>query len=303
VTVSGWFADPGGKVNTFRWWNGESWTRWLSADPTAPDPGAEPKPTEPAPAPGVAEPVTADSVDLAALPPPNPADRVVRLPAASAIVAAVVLLTLIAAGAIVSLTADRPLTGPPVDPPPPTSLTAEIAYDPATRKVSFQEMQFTAPAAPFSCRSSPREVPGIFTSWLACSAVVHRNYDRKGGDWVSAVGMGLPDDRLRTSGDLKSIAAQTFRTLLAQSYSTKVTVKKQKTEQLADVAPDGKALLVSAEAHLSVPNLPTKYDRVVLVVAELESGQHVAWYGLRANDSPKDVVQELQDSASTLTAR
>jgi hypothetical protein len=35
VTVSGWFADPGGKVNTFRWWDGEAWTRWLSADPSA----------------------------------------------------------------------------------------------------------------------------------------------------------------------------------------------------------------------------------------------------------------------------
>ena len=193
VTDSGWFADPGGKVNTFRWWDGNAWTRRLSADPTVPDPGPPPDiqpdpPSFPPPRPA-AEPVApADqALDLDALTPPNPADRVVRLPAAAAIVVTVVLLTVIGVGAIVSITADRPLTGPAVDPPPPTQAPAEIPYDPTTRNVSFEELMFIAPAAPFTCDRMPHEVRGTFTSAFTCQALVHRNYDKTNSSWTASV--------------------------------------------------------------------------------------------------------------------
>jgi hypothetical protein len=303
VTVSGWFADPGGKVNTFRWWDGEAWTRWLSADPSAPDPGPEPQPIETTPKPAVADPVPADPLDLAALPPPDPADRVVRLPAAVAIVVAVVLLTVIAVGAIVSITADRPLTGPAVNPPPPTQVPAEIAYDPATRKVSFEEMQFIAPAAPFSCDPKARQVPNAFASAFTCTALVHRNYDKKNSNWSAVVSLGHLDDRLRAGGDLTSIARSTFGAIVGRNYPAKVTIKKAKSNPLVGVAPDGKAVLVSAELHVSVRNLPTRYDRLALAVVELKSGEHVAWYSLQPDDSPKDVVRARLNSSRTVTAR
>jgi hypothetical protein len=302
VTVSGWFADPGGKVNTFRWWNGEAWTRWLSADPTAPDPGTEPQPTEPEATPADAASGRTDSLDLAALPPPNPADRVVRLPAAVAIVVAVLLLTVIAVGAVVSITADRPLTGPAVDPPPPTQAGALISYDQVTGKVSFEEMQFIAPRRPFFC-DQPRVQGGRFTSVFVCNAVVHHNYDKKNSNWTSAVVMGPLGDSLQAGGDLATITSQTFTAIVRQSYGTDAAVRKRKTEQLTDVAPAGRALLLTAEVLVSKPGLRTKYDRVVLAVVRLSSGQHVAWYALRPSDSPKDVVQALQDCANTITAR
>ena len=311
VTDSGWFADPGGKANTFRWWDGKAWTRWLSADPTAPDPGpppdSQPDPPSLPPPQRAAEPepvAPADqALDLDALPPPNPADRVVRLPAAAAIVVTVVLLTVIAVGAIVSITADRPLTGPAVDPPPPTQPPAKIAYDPATRNVSFEEMTFIAPAAPFSCDPEPREVPGTFTSAFTCQALVHRNYDKKNNSWTASVALVRLDDRLRASGNLTSIASETLGAIAGQNYPTKVTVRKLKSNKLVRIAPDGKAVHLSAELHVSVPNLPTRYDRLVLAVFELESGQHVAWYSLQPNDSPKDVGKARQNSAKTVTAR
>jgi Protein of unknown function (DUF2510) len=304
VTDSGWFADPAGKVNTFRWWDGRAWTRWLSADPTASGPGAEGRPTEPTPTPAVVDPVHAEGVDLVDLPPPDPVDRVVRLPTAAAIVVAVVLLTVVAVGAIVSLTTDRPLTGPPVGPPPPTQTPSKMSYDPGTRKVSFEEMQFIAPRAPFVCNTDPQKVSGTFIWEFGCTADVHRNYDKKNGSWVTAVGMGSLDDRLQASDDLATIASQTFAALLPPNYSSvKATVKKRKIQRLTGVAPVDRAVLLSADVHFSKPGLATKYDRVVLVVVKLQSGQHVAWYAMRANDSPKDVVKALEDSTKTVTAR
>ena len=303
MTDSGWFADPGGKVKTFRWWDGTAWTRWLSADPTAPGPGAETRPTEPTPTPAVVNPGSAEGVDLAELPPPEPADRVVRLPIAAAIVVAVVLLTVIAVGAIVSLSADRPPTGPPVDPPPRKQAPSRMAYEPGTRKASFEEMQFIAPSSPFVCNTEPQKVSGTYTWEFGCTAVVHRNYDKKNGSWITAVGMGTLDDRLQASGDLATIASETFGALLPPNYGgVKATVKKRKIQNLTGVAPAGRAVLLSANVHVSKPGLATKYDRVLLVVVKLQSGQHVAWYAMRANDSPKDVVKALEDSADTVTA-
>ena len=304
MTVSGWFTDPGGKVSTFRWWNGEAWTRWLSADPHAADPGPEPQPPGLTGAPAAENATSTEPLDLAALPPPNPADRVVKLPAAVAIVATVVLLTLIAVGAIVSLTADRPLTGPPVAPPGPTQAPPTIAYDPATRKVSFEEMRFIAPGQPFTCDPEPGKLLGIFTSVFSCSARVHGNYDKKGANWVTVVAMGQLDDKLETGGDLPTIASRTFTELLTPAYGmVKATVKKQKIQWLKGIAPDGHAVLLSADVHVSTPGLATQYDRVVLVVVKLQSGQHLAWYAMRANDSKADVRKALQASADTLTAR
>jgi hypothetical protein len=304
VTDSGWFADPGGKANTFRWWNGEAWTRWLSADPTAPDPAPGSRPAAPATAPAVVDtmPRPTDAPDLAALPPPNPADRVVRLPAAAAIIAAVVLLSLIVVGAIVSFTADRPLTGPPIAPPPRQAIS-KTGYDPVSRKVSLEEMQFTAPNAPFSCDPQPQD-RAASPSALTCTAVVHRNYDKKKHNWAAVVSMGPVQQRLTQSGDLGIIASQAFRAILNWDYvSTKVTVKKRQLQRLTGVAPDGKAVLLSADVHVSEPGLRTKYDRLVLVVVELQSGRYAAWYAGRPNDSPNDVRKALEASASTVTAR
>jgi hypothetical protein len=101
-------------------------------------------------------------------------------------------------------------------------------------------------------------VPRIFTSAFACQAVVHRNYDQKDNNWAASVSLVRLDDRLRVSGDLTSIASETFGAIVGQNYLTKVTVKKPKSNKLVDIAPDGKAVHFSAELHVSVPNLPTK---------------------------------------------
>lgn len=298
---AGWFADPSGKINTFRWWDGAAWTRWLSADPAAPDPGAVLVAEPPAPAPLPAD--SAPSDDTTAYAPPDPADRVVRLPAAAAVIVGGVLLAIIAVGAIISLTADRPLTGPAVAPPPPTEAPPAVLFDPASRAVTADELKVVLPVSPFTCDPRPRDVPSLFTSALSCSALVHADYDDK-NDWTATTGVGVLDEDVRSAKDLREMAARTGSGLLRRNYTVEdVTIKKVKNAPFPDVAPDGRARRVTAELHVSYPDLPSDYDRMTVAVFELESGEHVAWWALEPDDSPRAVTEALEASAATVTAR
>ena len=69
------------------------------------------------------------------------------------------------------------------------------------------------------------------------------------------------------------------------------------------MAPDGKARIVTAELHVPYRDLPSAYDRMSVAVFELESGEHVAWWSLEPEDSPRAVADALDESAATVTAR
>ena len=62
-------------------------------------------------------------------------------------------------------------------------------------------------------------------------------------------------------------------------------------------------MLVSAEMHVADKDLPTKYDRMLVAVFELATGQHAAYYAIRSNDSKKDVTDARRRSAATVSAR
>lgn len=309
---AGWFADPSGKVDTFRWWDGESWTRWLSTERAAPEPGPVPRraapetgppaPPDPPPSPEqtLAEPVEAQ------LPyaPPDPADRVVGIPAAAAILVGGILLAIVAVGAIVSLTADRPLTGPAVAPPPPTEAPLTLTFDSASRSAAADELRAVLPGRPFFCDVGTREMPALFTSALSCNSVVHPDYDDKGSAWAANTGVGVLDDQVRSVKGLREMAARTASGLITRNYTVDdVTIKKVENVPYDDVAPEGKARRVTAELHVSYPDLPSAYDRMTVIVFELESGDHVAWWALEPEDSPKAVTEALEASAATVTAR
>lgn len=43
---AGWYTDPGGTDETYRWWDGRSWTDWLTRDPHSPPPARPPRRTQ-----------------------------------------------------------------------------------------------------------------------------------------------------------------------------------------------------------------------------------------------------------------
>lgn len=42
VTSAGWYPDPAGQPNTYRYWNGQSWSQETTGNPASPPPGAPP---------------------------------------------------------------------------------------------------------------------------------------------------------------------------------------------------------------------------------------------------------------------
>lgn len=283
---AGWYVDPSGSTDTFRWWDGAAWTRWLSVDATA----ADPQPT-------------INEAGSTAYAPPDPADRVVRLPAAAAILVGAVLLALIAVGAIITLTADRPLTGPAAAPPPRSEPPLAITYDAATRAASVEELRVVLPAEPFTCDGRSRQLPSVFDAAVTCLATVHPDYDDQ-RDWSASAGLGLLPEQPRTETELRERLATSAEAVLRNYYNLDdVTLKKAKNRPFPDVAPPGRARVVTAELHVSYQGLPTEFDAIRIAIFHLASGRYAVWWGLLPDDSPAPVRRALDAAAGSITAR
>ncbi|HSU34942.1 MAG TPA: hypothetical protein VLJ88_04720 [Propionibacteriaceae bacterium] len=231
----------------------------------------------------------------------GPAAGTVKLPAAVAIVLVVVVLAVIAVGAIVSFSTDRLPSGPAVAPPPAGPAPTRISYDAATRRTSIEELSYVAPAAPYVCQTAPAAQLPTFTTHLACHATVHEDYQPSGADWISAVGLGVLDpSQIQT--DVSATADQVFTSVVAQNYPVGVEVRGR-TNGSFGLAPAGQGIVITADLHYSVKNVPSRYDAIVVAVVKLESGAYAAWYGMRPDDTPKGTRQVLVESVQTLTAR
>jgi hypothetical protein len=207
---------------------------------------------------------------------PDPADRVVGLPAASAIIVGGLLVAIIAVGAIISLTRDRPLTGPAVAPPPRSETPLAVSYEAATRTTTVEELQVVLPAAPFTC-GSPQEVAGLFDSGVTCGVTVHADYDEDGSDWGASAGIGLLEAERDSEPDLRELLASAASDVLERNYEVDdIPVRKAKNRP-SDVAPEGRARVVTAGLQVSYPGLPTDYDAMRLTIVRLAGGRHVVW--------------------------
>ena len=115
--------------------------------------------------------------------------------------------------------------------------------------------------------------------------------------WVAVL-----DDPLIVPGDLGQTAGKVATTLQAFYPAGQVTIRKRKLEDLNGIAPPGKSVLLSMELHLSVKDLPTAYDKLLIAVVELADGEYATWFAASPNDAPKDVSKALKSSAATVTA-
>ncbi|SDR68805.1 Protein of unknown function [Friedmanniella luteola] len=158
----GWYADPSGSADVFRWWDGAAWSRWLSRDATVGPPEQAPTlapPVDPAdaagPPPTPPAGVPADPSASAGPPAAAPGPAGVRLPVAVALVAAVVVVAVVAVGAVVSASAQRLPSGPAVAPPTGETGGPAVVYDAATRTASIEELRLVLPVEPYACSASP----------------------------------------------------------------------------------------------------------------------------------------------------
>ena len=278
----GWFPDPSGDPETFRWWDGAAWTRWLSRDAGIPAPlvGA-----------GSATPADGSA-------PATPAEERVGLPAAVVITLAVVVVALVVVGATVVLTSSSVASGPAVAPPSGTREVV-VTYDSRSGRVTVGELSYVQPDDPYECSESPHPILPAFASEIGCDALIHEDY-AAGKSSYANTGLGTVPDDLVVDGDLERTGKNVFAALRGLGYSFPTTLERSRT-QTTPWGPADTVLLISAEVHYDQKGLPSSYDRMIVLIVELDDGGYAALFSIRPDDVRPATLEVLNDSLDTIT--
>lgn len=302
----GWYPDPSGSADAFRWWDGAAWSRWLSRDAGGGPPEEAPTLTP------VADPSTAAGpppVPVEADPAPRPAPvphqpPQVRLPVAVALVVVALVVAVVAVGAVVSASASRLPSGPALAPPTggPVGEPA-VLYDASTRTASIEELRLVLPTKPYRCLTTAVPALPTFSAAIICNAAVHADYDGAGGEWSASTGLGLVPEELIARGDLAVTAERVLTSLRGQFFADQRTTVRKAVRQSWDGAAAGKSEARTAEIHYDVEGVPSRYDRTSVLVVELQSGGYGFWFSSRPDDTPKATLAALDASLAGMTAR
>lgn len=242
-------------------------------------------------------------VDPPAPAPDPPAGPVVRRPAAVAAILATVMVALLAVALVVRLDADRLPSGPPRDPPaaPPEAVAFSVDQ---SRTARFEEFSMTLAGPPYRCTDAQAPLTG-FTAYVGCSHVVHAGYDATGHDWSALTGVLLAGDPLVTPGNLRATTTSVFDALVAQLYSARdhYSLSKVSEDDVAVSVPAGRASSRLANVDVKKKGLATPYDRLVVVVVQLESGRHVVFFSDFPHDDGQDALRAVATSVGTISVR
>jgi hypothetical protein len=258
----GWYPDPAGTSELYRWWDGAGWTDAISESPRAPSPRTS-LPAQ-------------DGDDL-------PRRRPSRFRAVVALVLCLALFLSATVGLGLLIWHDPPTVKrggrQPVTTPasPATSLpagTSEAGWlDEKTRVARIGAATMRLPAPPYALPSRSMSVPGLLDVFFLADAPVHPGYD--GSDsWSSAVLLGRLSGTL-VGGQLQSRAQQTLQGLSQTFYRGRVT--RLDHVGTADHAVDGHpGLWVTARVHYDIDRLPSRYDDLTVVLVGLDDGSVAA---------------------------
>lgn len=294
---AGWFADPRGAEGTWRWWDGRTWTGWLSRDAAAAAPQGVP--AEPAFDDGATEP----GPDAAGEPAPDLGPTRIPLPLAVVVVVGAVILGLITIGAVVWASEPRLSTGPAAAPPEAAQAGPVVAHDGVTRQASVEEMRVVLPSEPYECESGSGPKPPLFTSAATCNALVHENYNAAGDDWSANFGLAVLAPDQVVPDDVVDTAGQVFDRLVDQAYAGQQVTVKNREPAILDIAERGRSATFVGEVHYDVPGLSSRYDRMVVIVVKLAGGDWAVCFSMRPDDTPKPTLDALNTAIDSLTAK
>ena len=272
----GWYADPAGDHDLFRWWDGTEWTEATSDSAQAPPP-LWPEPGEP---------------DL-------PRHRPLAL---RVLALGLGLALFVTAGVAMGLVIWREPTaesagGPAADEVTPGQPTGWI--DRSSRRATISSASMVLPDAPYRVGKDPVAVPGIFDVAFVASAAVHRRYDGS-NSWSAAVALVSIDRSLASSSDLEQDGRAAVDELTRHFFGGHPTslARTTSTEHAVDGRP---GMLFTAEVHYRIHRLPSTYDKVTALVVRLDDGTMVAAISSVPNRAAPTVARQATTAVESLT--
>lgn len=289
----GWYPDPAGVPDRFRWWDGSTWSDATSSDRHAPTP----EHTR-----GLEDP----TVDPVVITPPEALTEDVAQPTQRSWVTRVVALSLglvlfATAGIGIGLVVWR-------SPSPPTSASGTPAQDEAGsraptggldldgRRATIGSASVVLPPDPYRIHGDPMSVEGVFDVVFLATADVHPRYDGV-HTWSAAVALLSVSPVLAPDADLDEVGRTTLEELSRRMFGGQPTTltRVRSTSKAVDGHP---GLWFTAEVGYRVPRLPSTRDEVVAHVVQLEDGTVVAALG-SVPDRSDAIVDDLATEAVT----
>jgi len=270
----GWYPDPAGApdqpVTRFRWWDGSGW-----AD------------------------ATSDSAQA-----PTPAARPSRLRSAVVLAVGFTVFVGAALGGAVLLWRDpvsssqvrRPLPGPTSPGATSTGITGQLDFH--TRQATIGRVSMRLPDAPYVLDKDPRHYRGLFDVAFPANAPVHENY-RHGQDWLSTVMLAQLSGPLGGS-DLEATGRAALHGLSRTIfYNYPTTVTELKTDDHS--VDSGKGVLVTGRVNYQMAGLPSRFDRVTVLLVQLDDDTLVAGVSSVPDDAGPALEAMAAQSLASLT--
>ena len=288
VPRPGWYPDPAGTSDAYRWWDGQTWTDQLSESANAP-----------APALADGDPVTTRR----------------RSPLRAVVALVVVVALFLSAGVGVGLWLwDVNTSGNSAQPPnagaagrtsaPGKAGSADPSEPPGqldepTRTATIGDASMVLPDDPYALHSSPGRVRGVLDPVFLAEAEVHDRYDDE-NSWYAMVALAAVSPQVSSDPDLARSGAATMAKLATVLYGKQVT--KVVKSKLADRSIDGNAgIEFTAQIHYAIDRLPSRYDTVRAIVVKLDNGTVVAALSAVPDDAGREVAELAEKSLESLT--
>lgn len=217
-------------------------------------------------------------------------------------VLAAVLVGVLVTGVVVWASTPRLPTGPALAPPAPQTRVTAVDYRSTSRTAQIDEARMTLPAAPYRCDPRPGSKPPVFDSLITCNALVHENYRPAGDDWYASVGFGVPAPSLVVAADLAGTADRVFDGLRTAFFTGQQTTVEQRKGEAIEFGARG-SQTVHGNVTYEIEGLPSSYDRLLVVVIQLRSGDFAVAYSVRPDDLGKNTLDRLDASLGSITAR
>ena len=271
----GWYPDPAGTADQYRWWNGHEWTNEVS-------------PTANAPAP------LGSLLGSAGTDPPR------RRSPLRAIVALVVIIALFLSATLgVGLwlwggdTAGSRSEARATPAPGPRG-----QLDESSRIASIGAATMTLPGDPYELKADPIADRGVFDVAFFAEAEVHEQYDGD-NDWSAVVALAALDPNLVDGSDPETAARTALSKLATRIYGGQRTTVSH--VRVADRSVDGNSgVEVSARISYAVDRLASRYDTLAAVVVRLDDGSYVAAFSSVPDDADPVVHRLARTSLDSL---